>query len=613
MFKFISVTKKENIGAMDENDRNGEIILSNKQITSMTNLCEQEIVQSNLKKPSIMDIICDQINDLDVTDNNLVTDLNYENLELLSESEPEQVLSLLINNINFKCTLNNCVDVNVLIQLMNIFSKLKLLELNQTKMIILKLIYNSKYLDHLNSSLRDFKNAGGLISEIKLQELFTNCNYLLDLMTDSNSKTLLNEIIEFIQSSSTDFKQLELTNDYLQYKQLKSTVRVKYEVKRWPQYYKDLSIYPTITDITSKKVILNPNIMKGSYVNVEHYLNVQFRLLHEDFIAPMREGIQLYKTMKELKHDVQTMRNMHIYFKAKIEKKIQNHKTNYVVNFYTKANCSIDSKRFMSESLLVFSDDYFNSMFFAKVLKMGCKNAFLKTLKIKPLDNVTIKLNSLYTMAESEAYFLPYMYTMNVLKKFNNYNFPMQSFIVYGNTKPKCPKYLTNNSKMYTINGLRFDILNDKCWPDDKILGLDSAQSMAFKAALTEEFTVIQGPPGTGKTYIGLRIARSIIENMYKSNILKSPIIVVCYTNHALDQFLEGLLNITKKIVRIGGGCKSDALKRNVVKNIQNYSAKRLIMNSYVVGLTTTGASMRYSLLNNIKPPIGKYLFIKKN
>ncbi|VVC44292.1 P-loop containing nucleoside triphosphate hydrolase [Cinara cedri] len=557
-----------------------------------------------------MDIICHQLNDINITTNNLEAILNYETLELLSELEPDQVFSLVISNNNFKYTLNNCVDVNMQMQLMNIFSKLKFLKLNQAKTIILDMIDNSSYLERFYCSLRDFIKAGGLISKTRLLEFFTNCNSLLEIMTNPNSTTLLNEIIQFIKSNSMDFKQLELTNDNLKteqmlqvFKNLKATNCIKYKVKRWPEYYKNLSIYPTTTDITSKIVILSTNIINGIYENVEHYLDVQFRLLREDIIAPIREGIQFYTTMYKLNHDVLSMPNMHIYFRAKIEKKVKNQKSLYIVNFYTEKNCSVDSKRFMFESLLVFSDDYFNSMFFAKVIKIK-RDALFKTLVIEPLGNETIKLNSLYTMAESDAYFLPYMYSMKVLKTFNICNFPMKSYIVYGNTKPKVPAYLTYNSKMYNINGLQFDILNDKCWPDNTFLGLDNAQSMAFKAALTEEFTVIQGPPGTGKTYIGLRIARSIIENMYETNILRSPIVVICYTNHALDQFLVGLLNITKKIVRIGGGCKSDILKANVVGNIQSPSAKQHIMHSHVVGLTTTGASMRYSLLVNIKPPI---------
>jgi len=81
---------------------------------------------------------------INITPRNLVT--NYEQLELLSESEPENVFKFLINNNNFKYTLNKCVDITVLIHLMNIFSKVKLLQLNQIKSTALYMIYNSKYL-----------------------------------------------------------------------------------------------------------------------------------------------------------------------------------------------------------------------------------------------------------------------------------------------------------------------------------------------------------------------------------------------------------------------------------------------------------------------------------
>jgi len=55
---------------------------------------------------------------------------------------------------------------------------------------------------------------------------------------------------------------------------------------------------------------------------------------------------------------------------------------------------------------------------------------------------------------------------------------------------------------------------------------------------------------GTGKSFIGALLAKFI----YMFSDLK--ILVVCYTNHALDQFLEDLLDIgipPKSMVRIGG------------------------------------------------------------
>lgn len=43
-----------------------------------------------------------------------------------------------------------------------------------------------------------------------------------------------------------------------------------------------------------------------------------------------------------------------------------------------------------------------------------------------------------------------------------------------------------------------------------------------------------------GKTYVGLKIAQALLNNHNLWREDKAPMLVVCYTNHALDQFLEG-------------------------------------------------------------------------
>jgi tRNA A37 threonylcarbamoyladenosine biosynthesis protein TsaE len=100
--------------------------------------------------------------------------------------------------------------------------------------------------------------------------------------------------------------------------------------------------------------------------------------------------------------------------------------------------------------------------------------------------------------------------------------------------------------------------------PDAETLGLDPSQAEALYAALTRKLVVIQGPPGTGKTFLGLKIVQALLHNkQYWVGVEKpqpTPILVICYTNHALDQFLEGIMQFTKKIVRIGGQSKCAAL-----------------------------------------------------
>lgn len=89
---------------------------------------------------------------------------------------------------------------------------------------------------------------------------------------------------------------------------------------------------------------------------------------------------------------------------------------------------------------------------------------------------------------------------------------------------------------------------------------LDRGQCTALVAALTREFAFIQGPPGTGKSYLGLQIMKILLNIKQKAKL--GPIVIVCYTNHALDQFLEHLLHIgVRKIIRVGGQSKSEQLE----------------------------------------------------
>jgi len=84
---------------------------------------------------------------------------------------------------------------------------------------------------------------------------------------------------------------------------------------------------------------------------------------------------------------------------------------------------------------------------------------------------------------------------------------------------------------------------------------LDESQENALGTALNRRVALIQGPPGTGKTYIGVILARMILHST------EETILCVCYTNHALDAFLEDLLDAgITNIVRMGGASKSQRL-----------------------------------------------------
>lgn len=61
-----------------------------------------------------------------------------------------------------------------------------------------------------------------------------------------------------------------------------------------PDDFREISIYPYYSDIL-RETFVRKNVVDGKYVGgIDHYLDVQFRLLREDFIRPLRDGINDY-------------------------------------------------------------------------------------------------------------------------------------------------------------------------------------------------------------------------------------------------------------------------------------------------------------------------------
>ena len=99
---------------------------------------------------------------------------------------------------------------------------------------------------------------------------------------------------------------------------------------------------------------------------------------------------------------------------------------------------------------------------------------------------------------------------------------------------------------------------------------------------------VIQGPPGTGKTYIGVKVVQTLLANPPPPPAgmvarrggaapATGPILCLCFTNHALDQFLESLLKkgITS-IIRVGGRSKSPVLEGKNLRDVPRDANDRI-------------------------------------
>ncbi|KAK4059287.1 hypothetical protein Trihar35433_11040 [Trichoderma harzianum] len=128
---------------------------------------------------------------------------------------------------------------------------------------------------------------------------------------------------------------------------------------------------------------------------------------------------------------------------------------------------------------------------------------------------------------------------------------------------------------------------------------LDLTQSAALLNTLSRELSLIQGPPGTGKSYSGEKIIKVLLANKGKTSI--GPILCVCYTNHALDQLLEHLLDDgIDKVIRIGSRSKSERLQalnlRMVAQNSDRTRSEKSTLWEIQQSLGDIEHSMRDSL-----------------
>ena len=115
-------------------------------------------------------------------------------------------------------------------------------------------------------------------------------------------------------------------------------------------------------------------------------------------------------------------------------------------------------------------------------------------------------------------------------------------------------------------------ILDTTQWPIEdfapQLALLNQSQRQAVEHALAHNVALIQGPPGTGKTHVGTLLARILLQRSER-------LLIVCQTNHALDQFLAHLLDAgIDNLVRIGGRSKHERLEPYVLHKRAKEKAK---------------------------------------
>ena len=379
--------------------------------------------------------------------------------------------------------------------------------------------------------------------------------------------------------------------------------------------YRSIQILPQWNEVCSRqKPRLRKNIVSGCYSDWSHYFDVQFRLLREDFIAPLRNGICNY--LNGIRG--RKLKNVRVYDNVLLKDPIFSPNG---VCYSLRLDFSrmrrrynwAHSKRLLHGSLLCLSSDNFtDQVYFATVVNRD--HIEMGELVVKFENDAKILSfcwkEATFVMVESCAYFEASSHILQSLQSAEISTMPFGAYLVNGDcSSVEQPQYLrgvwtprpynlsfilTEEEKEHLIARIQEecnDLPNhrkyktkyeEECllinqpadvnnWPTCEQTELDNSQLKGLQMALTQEIAVIQGPPGTGKTYIGLKIVETLLrnENLWNIDDARSPILVMCYTNHALDQFLEGIVEspIYKNtkiedvdIIRVGGRSRSKKL-----------------------------------------------------
>uniref|UniRef100_A0A1B6LZJ6 Uncharacterized protein n=1 Tax=Graphocephala atropunctata TaxID=36148 RepID=A0A1B6LZJ6_9HEMI len=405
-----------------------------------------------------------------------------------------------------------------------------------------------------NENFRNFFLAFGKLSRSAIEVL--PCRYLFSL---KSAFTLMKAVVTRlgvkmnVENESVELAELILMAETSKKEECEREVTAE-EINE----IKSMTILPTEKDLYDKPPELRKNIVEGAYESVGHYITVQFNLLHEDFVAPLRAGITEYLSSNWGTQRKQS--GVYFYHQVKIlDASLDSGKLGHVIKLDKKVKWEMVSKFFIFGSLLLFTTNSFNSFFLGTVIEVDNKE-----------QTIIVKLNEMhndvcdniyaeeYLVAASKVFFEPYLHVLTALQKMIAEEFPMEKYIVRVSPESKVPAYIVElGLTTYNMFGKTQVEILEPSWPKFMVQ-FNPSQHRAFQAALTSEFVVIQGPPGTGKTFLGLQIVETLLDNVP----IDTPILVVCYKNHALDQFLEGILKKTQNIIRIGGRSKNKNLEK---------------------------------------------------
>lgn len=146
------------------------------------------------------------------------------------------------------------------------------------------------------------------------QEIWSSTYNLCFSLTKRKNITVIDDFLKKVISIIDENKNedLNLNQFKLSFGQLLKDIEANSAVVTKDHQY--LDIYPTIDELKNDHPdYVKPNIVKGRFNSVDHYLEVQMALLREDFVAPLRDGISQIMSDAEKGLDLKSNSFVRVY------------------------------------------------------------------------------------------------------------------------------------------------------------------------------------------------------------------------------------------------------------------------------------------------------------
>lgn len=443
------------------------------------------------------------------------------------------------------------------------------------------------------------------VHESRINKIISTCETLLDLFSESARtlssivealeervetgfpKTMSDRVERLVQRRKDARKLAEKQREQIDRQQSTSSSASASQLVDQETHlgFRHVSVIPDGTSfLEDMPKRLQPNRMDGSeWAGLDDYLATHFHLLREDALRPLWDSLGAVADGKGSFSSAHS--DVCIYDGVQVRAiDCARNGIVYRVSISVKGRKKFDwtrSKRLLTGSLLALSSDGFrNEILWATVARRDADtlngSGQIDLSFSFGAESALSNIDKIYVAVESKTYFEAYSHMLKALQGVKELPFQdlLLSPVIEGyeiDGVPDTSRFFHSLSPPdYISRRPTLDIksVDPSARGGMNVLrpwkpldcSLDESQLSSLRHILTSEVAIVQGPPGTGKTFLGLKAVQIILDSFRQDEL--GPILCVCYTNHALDQFLKGIFKFEKEIVRVGSRSDDPDLQR---------------------------------------------------